>query len=130
MSENKFTPAPWSVCFFGEEDNGENDFFIEAQNNNKPSLGYGIEIMMDDYGEHNGYPRKQRLADAKLISMSPIMFAQLVLLANFTGIPEILKIIHESSGVRYRLGTKRFDKLVIECRDIIYNYKYKNKFKN
>lgn len=47
------------------------DFFVEAANNNRPDLGYGIEIMMDDFGDHNGYPREQRLADAHLIAAAP-----------------------------------------------------------
>lgn len=66
---SKHTPTPWRVRFFGFEgkDNGDNEFFIEADNNNKSELGYGIEILQEDFGDHNGYPREQRLADAYLI---------------------------------------------------------------
>lgn len=60
------TPGPWKIRFFREGDI-EAGFFIEAKNNNKPDLPYGIEIMMDDFGDHSGYPATQRLADATLM---------------------------------------------------------------
>jgi hypothetical protein len=66
----KFTPGPWTVRYF-QKDNPNSDFFVEAKNNNMPELGYGIEIMGDDYGDHNGYPREQRQSDAQLISQAP-----------------------------------------------------------
>lgn len=68
--DTKHTPGPWMVRFMNE-DLPEDGFFVEAKNNNMPELGYGIEIMMEDFGEHNGYPFHQRLADAILISQSP-----------------------------------------------------------
>lgn len=52
-------------------DDGENMFFVEADNNNMPELGYGIEIIMEDFGDHSGYIREQRLADALLIAAAP-----------------------------------------------------------
>lgn len=67
------TPGPWKVRYLKSDDQ-ESGFFVEAKNNNMPELGYGIEIMGDDYGDHNGYPSKQRLADAKLIAAAPDMF--------------------------------------------------------
>jgi hypothetical protein len=73
----KHTKGEWKLRFFADKDDGECDFFVEAPNLNKPNLGYGIEIMQDDYGEHNGYPREQRLADAKLIAASPEMLEAL-----------------------------------------------------
>lgn len=63
--EFKGTKGEWSVRFMTGSDDGENDFFIHAPNE---KLSYGTEIMMEDFGEHNGYPRKQRLADAELIA--------------------------------------------------------------
>lgn len=80
--KDKHTPTPWKVRFFGGKDDGENMFFVEAINNNKPELGYGIEILQEDFGEHNGYPREQRLADAKLIAAAPEMLAALQNIAN------------------------------------------------
>lgn len=67
----KHTPGPWKVRFMNPKEPEESDFFVEAKNNNMPELGYGIDILGDDYGTHNGYPREQRLADAKLIAASP-----------------------------------------------------------
>lgn len=63
----KPTPGPAKVRFFRPDD-PESDFFVEAPNTLMPELGYGIEVLMDDYGDHNGYPREQRLADANLLA--------------------------------------------------------------
>jgi hypothetical protein len=75
--EIKHTPGPWKVRFMREEDI-DRGFFVEAANNNKPELGYGIEIMGDDYGDHNGYPASQRLSDAKIIAAAPDMLDALI----------------------------------------------------
>ena len=64
MKDLGITKGEWRIRLFPDGD----DFFVEAPNLNKPQLGYGIEIMQDDFGEHNGYPREQRLADAILIA--------------------------------------------------------------
>ena len=64
MKDLKITKGEWKIRLFPDGD----DFFVEAPNLNKPQLGYGIEIMQDDFGEYNGYPREQRLADAILIA--------------------------------------------------------------
>lgn len=73
----KHTPAPWEVRFFDKSE-PESGFFVQAKNNNKPELGYGIEILQDDFGEHCGYPIEQRLADAKLIAAAPELLEALV----------------------------------------------------
>ena len=71
MKKFKGTKGEWRVRFMtisGEND-GECDMFIEAD---EPKNNIGkIEIMMDDCGSHNGYPREQKMADARLISASP-----------------------------------------------------------
>jgi len=66
----KHTPQPWTIKFLNEQckDDGKSDFFVHGPNE---ILHYGTEIMMEDFGEHNGYPREQKLADAKLISAAP-----------------------------------------------------------
>ena len=64
MKELGITKGEWKIRLFPDGD----DFFVEAPNLNKPELGYGIEIMQEDFGTHNGYPREQRLADAVLIA--------------------------------------------------------------
>lgn len=63
----KGTPGKWKVRYFPDG----SDFFVEAANNNMPQLGYGIEILQDDFGDHNGYPKEQRDADAHLIAAAP-----------------------------------------------------------
>lgn len=53
------------------KDNGQCDFFVEAI---EPKSHIGkIEILMEDFGEHSGYPREQKLADAKLDAAAPEM---------------------------------------------------------
>jgi hypothetical protein len=84
----KHTPGPWKIRFMGSGAI-EDGFFVEAKNNNKPELGYGIEIMMEDAGDHNGYPLEQRLADAKLIAAAPELLEALIAakkLAEFQGL--------------------------------------------
>lgn len=54
MSATKHTPGPWKVRYFKAEE-PEAGFFVEAKNNNRPELNYGIEIMMEDFGEHTRY---------------------------------------------------------------------------
>ena len=68
----KHTKGEWKVRFLGEAEDA--DFFVEAPN---PSQPYGIEILGDDYGDHCGYPREQRLADAILIAQAPSMLQTL-----------------------------------------------------
>lgn len=82
MKDTKHTPGPWKVRFINPINPSEGDFFVEAKNNNMPNLGYGIEILGDDYGKHNGYPREQRLADAKLIAAAPKLLSLLKKLMN------------------------------------------------
>jgi len=67
VGEFKGTKGEWKVRFFNPEEPSRG-FFVEAPNQNKPELDYGIEILMEDFGEHNGYPLEQRLADAHLIA--------------------------------------------------------------
>ncbi len=84
--ETKHTSAPWYIRYMGHdtEDNGENDFFVEA-NNNKEKVGHATEIMQDDYGDHNGYPREQRMADAKLIASAPDLLEALQEILMYCG---------------------------------------------
>jgi hypothetical protein len=49
------------------------DFWVKSDYN--PMFPYGTDIMQDDYGEHNGYPREQRLADARLIVAAPELYS-------------------------------------------------------
>jgi hypothetical protein len=84
--ETKHTPGPWKVRFLRNED-PESGFFVEAKNNNIPDIGYGIEILGDDYGDHNGYPAEQRLADARLIAAAPEMLKILHLFVESDDMP-------------------------------------------
>lgn len=69
-TEKKHTPGPWNIRFFRDAEPSMG-FFVQAANNNMPNIGYGIEIMQEDFGDHNGYPLEQRLADAILIAGAP-----------------------------------------------------------
>ena len=72
--ETKHTPAPWYIQFMNETD-PDSDFWVKSDYNKV--VHYGTDIMQDDYGEHNGYPREQRLADARLIAAAPELFQKL-----------------------------------------------------
>lgn len=96
--KNKHTPGEWKVRFMRPDD-PDSMFFVEAPNNNKPEIGYGIEIMMDDYGDHNGYTREQRLADAYLIAAAPVLLKTLkeVLVGMIGKLPTACKESIESA---------------------------------
>lgn len=53
----------------------ESMFFIEADLPNAKENGHypRIEVMQEDYGDHNGYTNEIRMADAKLIVAAPKM---------------------------------------------------------
>ena len=71
MEALNHTPGDWYIQFMNRDDE-ESDFWVKSDEN--PVVHYGTDIMAEDYGEHNGYPREQRLADAKLIAASPKMY--------------------------------------------------------
>lgn len=75
MKRNQFkiTPGPWRIQFMPGEslDDGFPTFWVKSDQNNVS--GYGTDILADDYGEHNGYPKEQRYADAILVSAAPDM---------------------------------------------------------
>jgi len=80
MNEFKGTKGEWNVRFMNGKDDGDCDFFVHAPNK---KLSYGTEIMMDDFGEHNGYPRSEKLSDAHLIAAAPDLLEALMLSQNF-----------------------------------------------
>jgi len=53
----------------------ESMFFIEADLPNAEENGHypRVEVMQEDYGDHNGYTDEIRMADAKLIVAAPKM---------------------------------------------------------
>ena len=53
----------------------DNMFFIEADLPNAEQNGHypRVEVMQEDYGDHNGYTDEIRMADAKLIVSAPKM---------------------------------------------------------
>lgn len=60
-------------------------FFIEADLPDAEKNGHFpiIEVMMEDFGEHNGYTREIRMADAKLIVAAPEMLEALQHIAEY-----------------------------------------------
>lgn len=65
MKELGITKGEWYVKFM-HPDEEDSDFWVKSDVNSK--VHYGTDIMAEDYGEHDGYPREQRLADAALIA--------------------------------------------------------------
>jgi hypothetical protein len=63
----------WRIRKFSEDE--EAHFFVEAdlpklhRNNSYPR----VEVMQEDFGDHNGYTREMRIADAELIISAPKM---------------------------------------------------------
>lgn len=58
----------WRIRYYDSND-ADSFFFVEAdlpnaeENNHHPRL----EVMQEDFGDHNGYTREMRLSDGKLI---------------------------------------------------------------
>lgn len=70
----KHTGGKWHIQFMDKNDL-DSDFWVKSDTN--PVVHYGTDIMCEDYGEHNGYPRDQRMADAKLIAAAPELLSDL-----------------------------------------------------
>lgn len=69
-------------------------FFIEADMpNNEDKKHYPrLEVMQDDFGDHNGYTREMRLADALLIESAPKMrdaITEVLEVLNGDGVPNL-----------------------------------------
>jgi hypothetical protein len=81
----------WRIRNFSEGEDEEADFFIEADlpkpycDNHYPR----VEVMQEDFGDHNGYTKEMRLEDAKLIVLAPKMK---------DAINEVLKVL-EGNGI-------------------------------
>lgn len=69
----------------------ENMFFIEADLPDAEKNGHypRVEVMQEDYGDHNGYTAAIRMGDAKLIVLAPKMKE---------AITEVLEVL-EGNGV-------------------------------
>lgn len=110
----EMSSLPWNIRFL-RADEPEDGFFIEAKNYKMPQLGYGIEIMQEDFGEHNGYPFTQRLADANAIvnavshtygqSLDPTKYMEII--SAFAGFV-----------IAVENGTYSWSQIV-KCKDII-----------
>lgn len=62
----KGTKGEWRIAFMSGLPEDEADFWVKSDVNEV--VHYGTDIMQDDFGDHNGYPRQQRMEDAKLIA--------------------------------------------------------------
>ena len=95
----KHTQGEWYIQFMDKND-PNSDFWIKSDTN--PVVHYGTDIMCEDYGEHNGYPREQRMADAKLRKAAP----------------ELLRLAYAVVN-----GMKTRDELEIAAEQVIYKTK-------
>ena len=63
----------------------EDMFFVEANLPNAEENGFypRLEVMQEDFGEHNGYTKELRMSDAKLIACAPEMLNTLIYLSKW-----------------------------------------------
>ena len=107
IKSHHFINQDWKIRFMNPDgsgkDNGECDFFIEAK---EPKSQVGkIEVMMEDFGEHSGYPREQKLADAKAI----VQVSALVQIAEMFF--DNMKSRGEQDSIAYKLTLNTLNKL-------------------
>lgn len=103
--KHHFFDQNWRIRFMshGEIDDGECDFFIEGI---EPKSNSGkIEIMMEDFGEHSGYPREQKLADARLISQAPVLVEVAEMFVDY------LRTRGNEKGLPYQIAINALNKL-------------------
>jgi hypothetical protein len=55
-----------------DDDDPESEFWVKSDHNEV--VHYGTDILCEDYGEHVGYPREQRLGDAHLSAASKDLY--------------------------------------------------------
>lgn len=86
----------WRIRTFSDDKNSM--FFIEADLPDAEKNGHypKIELMMEDYGDHNGYTREIRMADAKLIVAAPIMLEALQHIVEYWNRDRNDKAMHDA----------------------------------
>ena len=72
----------------------ENMFFIEADLPDAEKNGHypRVEVMQEDYGDHNGYTDAIRMEDAKLIVLAPKMkeaITEVLEVLDGNGVPNV-----------------------------------------
>jgi len=72
----------------------ENMFFIEADLPDAEKNGHypRVEVMQEDYGDHNGYTDVIRMEDAKLIVLAPKMkeaITEVLEVLDGNGVPNV-----------------------------------------
>lgn len=76
-------------------------FFIEGDLPNPGDHHPRTEVMCEDFGDHNGYTREMRMADAQLISKAPEMYDILFRLSVYEHVDfeEIQKLVKQATEV-------------------------------
>ena len=95
MVKHKVTGTEnWRIKAFPQKQNEENFFFIEGDLPDVDKTGHypRVEVMQEDYGDHNGYTHELRMADARLIVQAPKMLEAIMdslEVLNGDGVPNI-----------------------------------------
>lgn len=76
MKDFKGTPGQWYIQKFPDG----SMFWVKSDHN--PVVHYGTDILAEDFGDHNGYPEAQRMADAQLIANAPQLLHLAMMVAN------------------------------------------------
>ena len=82
----------WRIKTLGNED--DSFFFIQTDVKDAEMNGHypKVDVMQEDFGEHNGYTRDIRMEDAKLIVLAPKMkkaITEILEVLDGDGVPNI-----------------------------------------
>lgn len=82
-------------------------FFIEADLPNAKQNGHypRLDVMQEDFGDHNGYTYELRMADAQLIAHAPEML-------------DMLKYLHDKLGTAFESEKAEIKELITKATTV------------